>query len=146
MASSLTSPEMSPLENPAPETSPMSTKAFVTDCVVPGTFPNSPLARHESSPFSSRSQLNLHDMFEVVSGNHSHDSTGRRRSFCLSEPRERVLDDEEAAAESDTASNCAAFDTSGTPEHFEVSSTQTEISLLNLWFCRNLMYKPISKN
>jgi len=104
MAAELTSPEMSP----APGTSP--------ECGVPGTFPNSPKFDKIDS-FSSSSQLNLHDMFEVVSGSRSHDS-GRRRSFCLSEPRERVLNEADAEeVDSDSCSNCVG-------EHLEVNSTK----------------------
>jgi len=105
MAAELTSPEMSPAS---------------IECGIPGTFPNSP--KYEAMDlFSTPSQLNLHDMFEVVSGNRSHDSTSRRRSFCLSEPRERILNDEEAEeAESETCSNSIG----GTPEYRQVSSTK----------------------
>lgn len=103
MTAELASPELSP----APGTSP--------ECGVPGTFPNSP--KFETKVvFSSSSQLNLHDMFEVVSGNRSHDSASRRRSFCLSEPRERILNDEDAEeAESDTYSHSIG----GASEHLE---------------------------
>jgi hypothetical protein len=97
-------------ENPAPETSPISPEEFLAESRgVPGTFPNSPSAKYEGSCLSLQNQLNLQEMFEVVSGDRSHDSTGRRRSFRLSEPRERVLDDEEAGAESDTCSNSAVI-------------------------------------
>jgi len=126
VSASSRSPDFSSLRNPAPETSPASPEVFITECgSVPGTFPNSPLVKYEKIFFSSRHHLNLEEMFEVVSGDCPHDLTGRRHSFCLSEPRERVLassDDEEAAADLDTCSTSAVCDTGGTPERLEVIS------------------------
>jgi hypothetical protein len=127
MSALSTSPDFSSFDNAALGISPISPEVFVTECgSVPGTFPNSPLVKYEKIFFSSRNHLNLQDMFEVVSGDRPNDLTGRRRSFCLSEPQERVLapsDDEEAAADLDTCSNSAVCDTGGTPERLEVSST-----------------------
>lgn len=91
------------------ETSPKTPEEFATECRVPGTFPNSPSAKYEDSCFSTRNHLNLEEIFEAVSGDRSYDLTGGRRSFCFSEPRERVLDDGEAGAESDTCSNSAVI-------------------------------------
>ncbi|KAG0599001.1 hypothetical protein M758_12G119000 [Ceratodon purpureus] len=97
-------------ETTAPEKSSKIPEEFRTEPgEVPGTFPNSPSTKDEGSCFSSRNQLNLQEMFEVVSGERSQDSTGRRRSFSLSEPRERVLHDEEVGAESDTCSTSAGI-------------------------------------
>lgn len=128
-----TSPDFSVFDNPAPETSPTSPEVFVTECgSVPGTFPNSPLVKYEKTFFSSRNHLNLQDMFDFVSGDRPNDRTGGRRSFCLSEPRERVLspsDDDEAAADVDTFSNSAVCDTGGTPERLEVNSNVWELIL-----------------
>ncbi|KAG0583168.1 hypothetical protein KC19_3G114600 [Ceratodon purpureus] len=119
-----TSPDFSSFDNLALDASPISSEVFITECgSVPGTFPNSPLVNYEKIFFSSRNHLNLQDMFEVVSGDRPDDSTGRRRSFCLSESPERLLtpsDDEEAAGDLDTCSNSAVCDTGGTPERLEI--------------------------
>lgn len=135
VSASCRSPDFSSLKNPAPETSPASPEVFVTECgSVPGTFPNSPMVKYEKFSFSSRSHLNLQDMFEVVSGDGSHDFTGRRHSFSLSEPREKVLassDDEEAAADLDTCSTSAVCDTGGTPERLEVRSNVREFCIFD---------------
>lgn len=120
------SPDLFALENPAPGTSPVSPEIFNLECGMRTgtTFPNSPLVNYEKMFFSSRGHPNLQDLFESVSGDRSvQDLTGRRRSFCLSEPREQVLtpsDDEEAGADVDTCSNSAVCDTGSTPERLEV--------------------------
>lgn len=104
-------------------TSPVSPEVFVTECgPVPGTFPNSPMAKYEKIFFSSR---NHQDMFEVVSGDRPHELTCRRRSFCLSEARDSSLapsNDEEAETKLDVCSNSIDGDTRGTPEHLEIQN------------------------
>ena len=116
------------LENLAPEMSTTSLEELATEsCEVPGTFPNSPSAKYDGNCFSSRNHLNLQEMFEAVSGDRSHDSTaGRRRSFCLSEPRERVSDDEIVGADSVTCTSAVIA------ELLEVNSTSIGTSFFKI--------------